>query len=238
MKILVIPDVHLKPWLFNMAENILNEGKADKALCLMDIPDDWNKELQISVYKDTFDRVICFAKAHPDTLWCYGNHEVSYLKGRLETGYSPYAERTVLTGLEELKQALPDQSQLAIMHRVDNVLFSHGGLSAEFVKRLGLNPYKADADDVIDAVNNAPENYLWTDESPLWLRPKYRNVEAFREEIYTQVIGHTPEEYISRKGAFISTDMFSTYRTGEQIGESAMIVIDSVTCEYEKIYGR
>ena len=49
MKILVIPDVHLKPWLFNMAENILNEGKADKALCLMDIPDDWNKELQISV---------------------------------------------------------------------------------------------------------------------------------------------------------------------------------------------
>ena len=38
MKILVIPDIHLKPWLFNMAENILNEGKADKALCLMDIP--------------------------------------------------------------------------------------------------------------------------------------------------------------------------------------------------------
>ena len=36
MKILVIPDVHLKPWLFNMSENILNAGKADKALCLMD----------------------------------------------------------------------------------------------------------------------------------------------------------------------------------------------------------
>ena len=42
------------------------------------------------------------------------------------------------------------------MHRVDNVLFSHGGLSAEFAKRLGLNPYKANVDNVIDAVNNAP----------------------------------------------------------------------------------
>lgn len=238
MKILVIPDVHLKPWLFNMAENILNAGKADKALCLMDIPDDWNKELQIPIYKDTLDRAVCFAKAHPDTLWCYGNHDVSYPWGRLETGYSPYAERTVLTGLEELKRVLPDQSQLAIIHRVDNVLFSHGGLSAEFVKHLGLNPYKANVDDVIDAVNNAPQNYLWTDESPLWLRPQYRNIEAFREEIYTQVVGHTPVEYISKKGAFISTDVFSTYRTGEQIGESAMIVIDSVTCEYEKIYGK
>ena len=138
----------------------------------------------------------------------------------------------------ELKQAIPDQSQLAIMHRVDNVLFSHGSLSAEFVKRLGLNPYKANVDDVIDAVNNAPQNYLWTDESPLWLLPQYRNVEAFREDIYTQVAGHTPVEYISKKGAVISADVFSTYRTGEQIGESAMIVIDSVTYKYEKIYGR
>ena len=49
MKILVIPDVHLKPWLFNMAEKILNAGKADKAVCLMEIPDDWNQELQVPV---------------------------------------------------------------------------------------------------------------------------------------------------------------------------------------------
>ena len=33
----------------------------------------------------------------------------------------------------------------------------------------------------------------------------------------------------------ISTDVFSTYRDGTQIGESAMIVIDSKTGEYEKI---
>jgi len=33
----------------------------------------------------------------------------------------------------------------------------------------------------------------------------------------------------------ISTDVFSTYRDGTRIGESAMIVINTVTKAYEKI---
>ena len=40
MKVLVIPDIHLKKWIFDKAEGILKEGKADRAVCLMDIPDD------------------------------------------------------------------------------------------------------------------------------------------------------------------------------------------------------
>ena len=41
MKVLVIPDVHLKPYLFTQASSILESGAADQAVCLMDIPDDW-----------------------------------------------------------------------------------------------------------------------------------------------------------------------------------------------------
>ena len=41
-------------------------------------------------------------------------------------------------------------------------------------------------------------------------------------------------EQISEKDSMISTDVFSTYRDGRQIGESAMIVIDSETGRYEK----
>lgn len=37
------------------------------------------------------------------------------------------------------------------------------------------------------------------------------------------------------KDSILSTDVFSTYRNGTQIGESAMIVIDSKTGEYEKV---
>ena len=93
----------------------------------------------------------------------------------------------------------------------------------------------ADIDDVIAAVNDASQDYLWNDASPLWFRPQYETGEIFRADTYKQVVGHTPVEKIFEKDGIISTDVFSTYRDGRQIGESAMIVIDSETGEYEKI---
>ena len=45
----------------------------------MDVPDDWNQEYNLELYRDTFDAAITFAKKYPDTLWCYGNHDLSYL---------------------------------------------------------------------------------------------------------------------------------------------------------------
>ena len=235
MRVLVIPDIHLKPWIFDRTEKILRDGKADRAVCLMDMPDDWNMEFQIERYKETFDRAITFAADHPDTLWCYGNHDVSYPWGRLETGYSPYAERTVMAKLEELENSLQDPSQINIMHRIDKVLFSHGGLTTEFVKWLNEDLLDADIDEVIAVVNDASHDYLWNDESPLWLRPQNKDRETFRADIYKQVVGHTPVERIFEKDGIISTDVFSTYRDGRQIGESAMMVIDSETGKYEKI---
>ena len=235
MKVLVIPDVHMKPRLFNTAQKLLKDGVAERAVCLMDLPDDWDREMMIDLYKDTFDRAISFAKTFPDTLWCYGNHDISYPWGRLETGYSPYAERTVIAKLEELKAALPDPSQLTFIHRIDNVLFMHGGLSTAFVRSLGEDMLDADIDEVISAVNAAPEDVLWNDESPLWLRPQFKDIEMYRADTYTQVVGHTPIELVFEKNGVISTDVFSTYRNGRQIGASEMVVIDTQTREYDLI---
>lgn len=235
MKVLVIPDIHLKPWLFDRAEDILKNGMADRAICLMDMPDDWNMEFQIEKYQATFDRAIQFAEDFSDSIWCYGNHDVSYPWGKLESGYSPYAESTVMSKLEELEDVLMDSGRIAIMHRVDNILFSHGGLATEFVHRLDKCLIDADIDDVIRAVNNAPYDVLWDDISPLWLRPQDYFYDIFRNDIYKQVVGHTPVEFIFEKDGVISTDVFSTYRDGTQIGEPAMIVIDSESGKYEKV---
>ena len=153
----------------------------------------------------------------------------------METGYSPYAERTVISKLEEFEGVLQNSSQLAFMHRIDNVLFSHGGLTTDFVRWLNEKLLDADIDDVIAAVNNAPQNYLWNDESPLWLRPQSKDRDIFKNDTYMQVVGHTPVENIFEKDGIISTDVFSTYRDGRQIGESVMIVIDTETGDYEKI---
>ena len=105
MRVLVIPDIHLKPWIFDRTEKILRDGKADRAVCLMDMPDDWNMEFQIERYKETFDRAIAFARR---TIRILSGVTVIMMSatrgGRLETGYSPYAERTVMSKLEELEK--------------------------------------------------------------------------------------------------------------------------------------
>ena len=113
LKILIIPDVHLKPWMFDKAAEIMRSGAAEKAVCLMDIPDDWGKEYQLDLYEDTFDAAIRFQKQYPDTLWCYGNHDLSYEWGQYERGFSTLAIPVVNMKLSELRAALPDRNQMA-----------------------------------------------------------------------------------------------------------------------------
>ena len=141
MKILVIPDVHLKPFMFDQAAQLLKKGEADRAVCLMDIADDWGKQYEIYLYVQTYDAAIRFAKEFPDTLWCYGNHDLSYPWQCKESGYSPIAPRVVCEKLEELRKALPDEGQMAYLQRADNVLFSHGGLADAFVRKYVPSKY-------------------------------------------------------------------------------------------------
>ena len=44
MRILVIPDIHLKPFMFMRASEIAESVKADRIVCLMDIADDWRQQ--------------------------------------------------------------------------------------------------------------------------------------------------------------------------------------------------
>lgn len=234
-KVFIIPDVHLKPWMFEKASQLILEGSYDTVVMLGDLVDDWYQEKNLDLYNETFDAAVAFANKHKNTIWCYGNHDVSYLWGKLESGYSPYAERTVIAKLKELENSLQEHSRINIIHRIDNVLFSHGGITTEYVKWLGVDLLDANIDDVIARVNDASYDRLWNDESPLWFRPQYKTREIFRADLYKQVVGHTPVKGIYEKNGIISTDVFSTYRDGTQIGESAMIVIDSKTGEYKKI---
>ena len=70
MRVLVIPDIHLKPWIFKKASEHLDNKVVDRAVCLMDIADDWNREMDIELYKETYDAAIDFAKTYPETLLC------------------------------------------------------------------------------------------------------------------------------------------------------------------------
>ena len=49
-KVFVIPDVHLKPWMFDKAEELLSRSEYDKIVCLGDLVDDWDQEKNLGLY--------------------------------------------------------------------------------------------------------------------------------------------------------------------------------------------
>ena len=231
MKVIIIPDSHLKPWIFDKANELLENGLAEKAVCLMDIADDWGEEANLDLYEKTYNRAITFAKEHPETLWCYGNHDLSYIWDELESGYSYMASWTVKKKIKELKEALADPSRLAYIHRIDNVLFSHGGLAYEFVRNYIPGRFHDDIDHVIWTINNFGRMEMWQDLSPIWYRPQEYKGKMFKAKEHLQVVGHTPVEKIQKDRNVISCDVFSTYRDGTPIGAPQFLVIDTKTGE-------
>lgn len=182
MRVLVIPDVHLKPWIFERAADALKKAAADRAVCLMDIPDDWNQEYNLDLYSQTFDAAIDFAEACPDTLWCWGNHDLSYVWGMMETGFSWFAQSTAASKLAKLQMALPNIDQLGYLHRIDNVLFCHGGLTEAFVRKYAKPDEYDDLDAVVHTINRLDCEDMWNDDSPIWFRPQYhRDTKMYKQ---------------------------------------------------------
>ena len=235
MKVLVIPDVHLKPWMFERADKIMEQGAAERVVCLMDIPDDWNQEYNLELYMETFDAAITFAKKYPETLWAYGNHDLSYIWNEMESGYSPAAAYTMAMKLNELACALPEGNEIRYIQKIDNVLFCHGGLLDYFVKKTVPAEKYHDVDEVVRIINGLPREYMWSDVSPIWHRPQYTAVKMYGDDKILQVVGHTPVEKIYREGNVISCDVFSTYRDGRAIGTEEFAVVDTDTGEWNTV---
>ena len=238
MNVLVIPDVHLKPWMFERAEEIMKRGTAERAVCLMDIPDDWNQEYNLELYRDTFDAAITFAKKYPDTLWCYGNHDLSYLWNKRESGYSPAAAYTVAKKLDELACALPEGNEIRYVQKIDQVLFCHGGILDYFVRNAVPEASYDDVDEVVRTLNGLSWEYMWNNFSPIWYRPQESAERMYKPKELLQVVGHTPVERISREWNVLSCDVFSTHRDGTPVGTEEFLVVDTESWEYEGVKGR
>ena len=235
MKIIVIPDVHLRSWMFSRASELMRESNIDRVVCLMDIPDDWDEEKNTELYEETFDAAIAFAKNYPETRWCWGNHDLSYLWRKPESGYSPYAEKLVVRKLQELKSSLENEFRLAYVHRIDNVLFSHGGLTREFVYKHIASRESRDTNLVLDVINSLGDRAIWQDNSPIWARPQYGDTRMYQEKRLLQVVGHTPVKSIRQTGNVISCDVFSTYRDGTPVGTQEFLVLDTKTWEWRGV---
>ena len=229
MKVLVIPDVHLKPWMFERASGIMKTtDEIDMVVCLGDIPDDWNQQNNIKLYEDTFDSAIEFAIEFPETLWCYGNHEISYKYNFTESGYSYAAEMVVRKKLHQLEECVKDKIQY--VHKIDNVLFSHAGVSRRFAECVAeTEAHYRDIEFVVTKLNSSTtRNSIWVNDSPIWFRPQLQTqMKTFYPKKLFQVVGHTPMKEPIKDRGILSCDTFSTYPDGSLYGDNVFVIIDT-----------
>ena len=114
-KVLVIPDVHLKPDMYEKASEILDLKAADFALSLGDICDDWGQEYNSELYYKTLEAAGKFAQKYPKTLWCWGNHDLSYLWRKAESGYSFFLSGLIWELLRDWRAAVGDENYLQVV---------------------------------------------------------------------------------------------------------------------------
>lgn len=233
-KVLVIPDVHLKAWMLEQASEIVEKEHFDKIVMLGDLMDDWYQEMNLELYQETIDAVVRFVSSNQNTLFCYGNHDVSYLwDNAYESGYSSYAEEIAAEGIERIVSCLPREST-AFIHRIDNVLFSHAGLTESFVIKHFAYESKIDIDDLIARINKMGVESMWEGDSPIWARPQNYSMRLYPADMF-QVVGHTPVEAPLKEDNLLTLDNFSTYSNGYPIGDEKFVWVDTKSWEYHVI---
>ena len=246
MKMLVIPDIHLKPDIVDRATGIMHEliklenklpesdRKTIGAVFLGDVADDFGKQNELALYEETYDAVIGFLATFKESYFCVGNHDISYVWEMEESGYSLNEKvqdvvRKKMTTLEKLL----GKKRFAFIHCIDNVIFSHAGLSKPYYYRYGSAC--PDINSLISRINTFGVSELWVDASPIWARIQSGWFQNFAPLICDklQVVGHTPlEEVLFEENMnLLSVDVFSTQPNGKPIGkkeDQRFVVVDTV----------
>lgn len=233
-RILVIPDIHLKPWIFDMADQVAPVSY-DYIVVLGDLVDDWGKGNDLEAYRGTLNRAAEFASEHDEAFWCYGNHDVSYLWEQMESGYSFQARETVIDGITKLEKIVEDRYRF--VHKIDDVLFSHAGLTETFVLH-SCGYHVSDIEDILAKVNRMGPDSLWRDSSPIWARPQHDFYRMFRDDLYFQVVGHTPVKEPLDACGVLTLDLFSTYSDGTPYGNQKLYIFDTIKRSIEEANGQ
>lgn len=235
MRCLVVGDVHLKPWILDKADKMLEKGMADVAVCLGDLVDDFGEEYNIALYRRTMERAIKFQKDHPNTVWIMGNHDYGYWHpeyGRRESGHSKIAEIDMHELLMKFYKSGAGKPRIAA--QIGRCIFSHAGVNASWIER--HHEKRLDAEILVEEVGGEA---LWEEDSPIWWRPQTEYGgdpdEAWGKDEYLQVVGHSPVKTATQEGSILSCDTFSTYRNGAPYGDQSFVVVDTVTKEWRKV---
>ncbi|MBR0480610.1 metallophosphoesterase [Candidatus Saccharibacteria bacterium] len=223
-KILVVPDTHLKPKMFDLADKILREHKVDYVIQLGDNVDDFY--CYGDQYRNHNARMLTFYRDYPNTIWLWGNHEASYILGRPVTG-------NIFAG-REYARLYRENFNPKFIHLDGKVMFSHAGIFQKFIDENNLQDCK-NAEELVQRTNQLNLLTLWRDNSPLWARPQYDGLTKPKLiKDCLQVVGHTPMKGVIEMDSVVFVDVFST-SWGKKYGIEKMIIVDTEEPSFEAV---
>jgi predicted phosphodiesterase len=204
MRVLAIGDIHCKTWIIDRVIELLPEY--DRIVFVGDYADNWGASATDSVA--TWADLHVLSLANPEKLSLVrGNHDYIYTEQTptLQSGFNPETQALLNSqGYQFLKEWL---RALPIVLDVDGVTYSHAGIDERWDGGLSVGS-------------------LWTDVSPLWVRPG-----SARYKSIPQVFGHTPQLTCTEIQPNIwAIDTFSQYPAGDQIGDGTVLeIVDGKT---------
>jgi len=184
MKIAIICDIHQSIFW----RKIINQKeKIDKIIFLGDEFDCWDNIWPMQM-ENALD-IISFKIDNPEKVdLCWSNHAISYFLDERCSGYQ-FEHAFDIKEFYKLNKTL-----FNVIYIYDNWIFSHGGISAKWMKCCGLN----DINEINQLFIEKPNFFRWigpdgygnnANEGPLWIRPEALINNSVTE--YNQVVGHS-----------------------------------------------
>lgn len=192
MKALIIPDLHLRGF-WKEAVKKWN----DPIIFLGDYVDsysyEWDKDEQMPNPVDYLLEVINFKDCNPDRVTLLiGNHDESYIHEGLDASRHNYSLHDKLHQVFE-----EDIDYFQIAQQIDDTLFTHAGVSKDWLKRHDLKLPETDADIYLNEIYKVSPEIFWemSWERGGWSQtgsPIWHDVREFDvEEEHTNIFGHT-----------------------------------------------
>jgi hypothetical protein len=225
MKVVIIGDLHgLGVW-----ELILAKEQPDKVVFLGDYFD--STEVSVGQQIANFRKLIQLKRT--------SNQEVILLMGNHDFHYLPYIETEDISGYQHeseeiLTQLLMESEQyLQMIHIHSPYLFTHAGISDDFLVKLGIKYRKETLEDEVQkAFKYNPELFDYDDncedaagddkeQSCIWIRPRsLMNNTTLIKRDFIQIVGHTVQKRVDVNGVATGGRFYflDTLRTSGQYG--------------------
>jgi predicted MPP superfamily phosphohydrolase len=202
MKTVILGDIHGRDcW-----KQIVANEAPDRVVFIGDYFDSYD-DYTAAEQMHNFQEIIDWKKSGQcGVTMLIGNHDYHYMSGVTErySGYQYGPSFAIQRLLDDNKEHLQMCYQMGIF------VFSHAGISADWLKNNGWNGEYV-SEFINDMWKYKPNTFKFTgrdpygdsvESSPIWIRPKSlqnSNYDILRSH-YIQVVGHTQQNQIDRKG--------------------------------------